>query len=608
MTTTVAPTGIAQPVATAGGSVTVVTAAEIEARQNRNAPELLATIPGFTVVQTGGPGGKTSIFARGTNANHTKVFIDGIDVTNPFDSDRAFDFGLLTTFDIDRVEVLRGPQSGLYGADPIGGVVVLYTKEGDGPLKMQAVTEGGSFGTFNQAVSARGSANGFRYSFNVSHVDVDGVPVTPQRILPADGRVPQLENGYENWTFSTKLGADVSPFLSFNVAARYVDTETQFQADSTDPVTFALRTDPSLSTTRSDQIYTRGETILSLYGGRLKSIFGINYTEVDSETVTPNSGTTTGVGTRAKADWRSIAEIVPGVTLVAGADWQNERLTQPGLAVEEESVGGYLQGQIEPVRNLYLVGNVRHDDNENFGDVTTWRIAPTAVIPDSGTTLRASFGTAYKAPSLSQRFQDFPAFLFTANRNLRPEESRGMDIGFEQALFSGRARTGLTYFRNEINDLIEFTFDPSTFTSTVENIGEAKTSGIEIFAAADVTDTLRLRADYTYTEAINVATREDLLRRPREKASLAIGWQALPPLVITTTILHIGERFDIDRVTFDRVRQSSFTTVNVAADYKVNDHVSLIGRIDNLFDRDYEDPNGFQRPGLGAYAGVRVRN
>lgn len=609
----VAPTGLTQPVEAAASSVSVITGSEIEARQTRNATDLLSTVPGLAVSQTGGPGGSSAVFIRGTNSNHTKVFIDGIDVTNPFDANRAFDFGLLSTFDIGRVEVLRGPQSGLYGADPIGGVVVVYTKDGDGPLKMDALIEGGSFGTLNEAVGARGTHNGLRYSFNASHQSVDGVTVTPRHVL-LPGQRP-LENGYENWTFSGKLGADVSPFLSFNVAARYTDSETTFQSDSFDLATFTSRPENALTRTSSDQLYTRGETILSLYGGRLKSIVGLNYTEVDSTTITPSSGTTAGVGTRVKTDWRTVAQVAPGVTLVTGGDWQNERLTQPGLAVEEESIGGYVQAQLQPVRNFFITGNWRRDDNENFGSATTWRVAPVAVIDATGTTFRASTGTAYKAPSLTQRYQDFPAFAFFANRNLRPEESRGMDIGFEQELFSGRARTGLTYFRNNITDLIEFVSDPATFTSTVENVGQARTSGIEVFFSADLSDTVRLRADYTYTEALNLKTHLDLLRRPRDKASLSLGWQPISPLLLTGTLLYVGERFDVDRVsgsTVDanggRIRSGEYVTVNVAADYKVNEQVSLIGRIDNLLDERYEDPSGFLRPGLGAYAGVRLRN
>lgn len=608
-----APTGITQPIEQSASAVSVITTPEIEARQARNAPDLLATVPGIQVVQTGGPGGTTSLFIRGTNANHAKVYIDGIDVTNPFDANRAFDFGLLTSFDIGRVEVLRGPQSGLYGADPIGGVVAIYTREAERPLEMEALIEGGSFGTLNEAVGARGRAGAVRYAFGASHSAVDGVTVTPAKVLLPG--TPQLQNAYENWTFSTKLGLDVSPGVTFNVAARYTDAETRFQADFFDLGTFTSRPDATLSRTASDQLYTRAESVLTMFGGRLKSITGINYTGVDSNTVTPSSGTTTGTGTRVKGDWRAIAAIGPGITLVAGADWQNERLTQPGLAVEEESRGGYVQAQIEPVRNLFLTGNVRHDENENFGGATTWRIAPAAVLEATGTTFRGSLGTAFKAPSLTQRFQDFPAFAFFANRELRPEESRGTDIGFEQALFSGRARTGLTYFRNTITDLIEFVSDPITFTSTVENVGIARTSGIEVFFSADLTEALRVRADYTYTEAKNLVTNTDLLRRPRDKASVSIGWQVDPRLLVTGTVLYIGERFDVDRVTGAtvdpsgaRFRLDDDLIVNVAADYKVSDTVSLIGRVDNLTDQRYEDPNGFLRPGIGAYAGVRLRN
>ena len=587
----------------------MVTESEIAARQTRNAPELLNALPGLQVVQTGGAGGLTSVFTRGTESNHTKVFIDGIDVSDPGSANRTFDFGLLTTFDVARLEVLRGPQSGLYGADALGGVIVVYTKDGEGPLKLEALAEAGSFGTINEAVGARGSTGAVRYAFNASHSEVDGSPVVPSRLI-TPGFVA-LDSRYENWTFSGKLGFDTTPDFAVNLAARYSDTELGFQSSPT-----ARR----LTTTRNDQLATRAEAVLKQFGGRLTTIAGINYTGTDSDTTAASGAVTaSGFGQRVKGDVRTIAAVMPGLTVTAGADWQNERLTQPttafapGLAVEEANTGAYVQAQLEPIRNLFLVGNIRYDDNENFGDVTTWRIAPSAVIDATGTTFRASFGTAFKAPSLSERFQDFPDpfFPFVANRNLRPEESTGMDIGFEQALLSGRARTGLTYFRNSITDLIEFAFDPSVGPfggGTVQNIGKAKTSGIEVFAAYDVTDTLRLRGDYTYTEAINVETREDLLRRPRDKASLTVGWQPLPPLLLTTTVVFIGERFDFDRVTFDRVRQSSFTTVNVAADYKINNHVTLTGRVDNLFDKDYEEPNGFQRPGLGAYAGIKLRN
>jgi vitamin B12 transporter len=249
------------------------------------------------------------------------------------------------------------------------------------------------------------------------------------------------------------------------------------------------------------------------------------------------------------------------------------------------------------------VANVRHDDNENFGGHSTWRVAPAYLIEATGTKLKASIGTAFKAPTLSQRFQDFPPTFF-GNPDLAPEKSLGMDAGFEQAILTGRARFGATYFHNDISDLID---SNATFTTLI-NVGKAKTSGVEAFASFDVTDNFRIRADYTYTEAVNELTHADLLRRPRNKASFSASWTPYDPLQLTATIVYLGETDDIDRVTNATVVLPSFGLVNIAADYKLNGEVSIFGRIDNLFDKHYENPNGFEGTGIGAYAGLRLRN
>jgi vitamin B12 transporter len=606
----VAPTGLTQPIDQIASSVTVIAGQEIEARQARNAPDILRAVPGIDVVQSGGPGDSAAVFIRGTNSNHVKVLIDGIDVSNPWRVGRTYEFGNLTTLDIDRVEVLRGPQSGLYGADALGGVIAFYTKEGNGPLQVEGLAEGGSFGTFNQAAGARGSNNGLRYSFNVAHQHVDNAPArTPLRIAPAG--VPPLTGEYDNWTFSTKLGVDVTPNLAFNVAVRYTEADYDYQLS---------QKDTALSRQRSEEFHTRGETIWSLYGGRIKTVLGITYSDTSYSLDAPFFDTR-GMGTRVKADWRTVANVANGITLVVGADWQDERLKQPLLgtlpfadqfAVEasERSQGAYVQAQLEPLRNVFIVGNVRHDDNENFGQATTWRFAPAIVFPEVGTRLKGSYGTAFKAPSLADRFLDyappgFPEFSFFGNRNLRPEKSEGFDLGFDQSIFNGRAQFGATYFQSEIEGLIVLSADQTT----VLNLNSADISGIEAFFSADLSDNLRLRADYTYTEPVNAVTGQDLIRRPRNKAAFSLGWKPTNPLLLTTTLVYVGERLDGNRLAFGEiVRQPDYTVVNLAADYKINDHLSLIGRIDNLFDRRYEETNGFERPGFGAFAGLKFRN
>jgi vitamin B12 transporter len=602
----VAPTGTTTPVDQVGSSVTVITSQEIEAQQRRSANDVLKSVPGVNVVQGGGPGALTSVFIRGTNSNHSKALIDGIDVSDPSGVNRSFNFGHLTTFDIDRVEVLRGPQSGLYGADAIGGVVVAYTKKGDGPLKVDALAEAGSFGTFNQAVSARGSVERFNYAFNVGHFRADNVPVTPTEILLTGTKA--LNSAYDNMTYSTKLGVDVTRDVTLNFVARYSQTAFGFQGDSFSFADFTNRPDATKSTQDTQQFYTRGEAVWSLYGGRVKTYVGINYTDLTTEDFSPSNGASVAQGQRTKYDWRSVVEVTRGLVVTAGADHQTEKLQVTDLAAEESNTGVYVQAQVDPVRNLFLVGNVRHDENETFGGATTWRFAPAYLIEPTGTKLKGSVGTAFKAPSLSQKFQDFPAFGFFANPNLKPEESLGYDIGFEQALFGNRAQFGATYFRNDVTNLINGTFDQVTFLSSVANIGKATTTGVETFASADVTDDVRVRGDYTYLEAFDEITGKELLRRPRRKATLSVGWKPSTPLLLTGSVTYVGGALDVDRTSFATVALPSYTLVNIAADYKLNSNMSVFGRIDNLFDKHYQNPNGFEGTGIGAYAGLKFNN
>src|SRR5438105_7542401 len=198
----VSATRIETPVNEIGSSVTLISAEEIERNQRRTLPDVLQTVPGLNIVQTGGPGGKTSVFMRGSNSNHTKVLIDGVDANDP-SQDGVFDFGQVLTWDIARVEVFRGPQSSLYGSDALGGVINIITEQGEGPARFSGMLEGGSFATFHQAGSLSGSTSRFNYSLNVDHFVADDTPVTPLDLLPPGRK--RIDDSYENTTLSTKL-------------------------------------------------------------------------------------------------------------------------------------------------------------------------------------------------------------------------------------------------------------------------------------------------------------------------------------------------------------------------------------------------------------------
>lgn len=600
----VSATGSATPVDQVGSSVTVVTSQEIAARQYRSVPDVLRTVPGLNVVQTGGPGGQTSVFIRGTNSNHVKVIVDGIDVTDP-STTRTYDIGLLATDDIERIEVLRGPQSGLYGADALGGVIVVHTKKGDGPPKVTAMAEGGSFGTFNKSAGVRGSEGRFNYALNVSHQRSSDIPVTPRELLMPGAR--RFDNDFENLTLSGKFGVAVTKDFDVNVVTRYVNSTL----DITDSLFVPLQ-----RTSESEQFFSRAEGVWRTFGGLATHVFGFNYTDIKADQRDPGRYVGFSDGQRLEYDWRSAFTLAPGYVLTVGGDYQIERAQVSSSSIrsaEEDNIAGYAQLQMTPFKNASLVGNVRHDENENFGGYTTWRVAGSYLFEQTDTRFNSSVGTGFKAPTLNDRFAFFPGFGgfpdFVGNPDLQPEEVLGWDVGFEQGLFDGRMRFGATYFNNDITNLIDgFSFDPVRNAFTTVNFGSVRTEGVEVFASADITDDLRVRLDYTLTETKNEDTGAELLRRPRHKASATIGWTPIDPLLITTTILYVGEQDDIHRATFGTIRMPDYTLVNVAAEYRVDDNMAVFGRVENLFDKDYQNPHGFEGLGFGVFGGVKFTN
>jgi vitamin B12 transporter len=596
----ISPTTVTTPTDQVANSVTVLTSQDIEQQQRRTATDALMTVPGINVVQTGGPGGVTSVFMRGTNSNHVKVLVDGIDVSDPSNPTRVFDFGQLLTADVAQIEVLRGPQSGLYGADALGGVIAITTKTGQGPPQITSTVEGGSFGTFNQSASASGSERNFNYALNISHLRATDTPVTPLALIPPGG--VRNNDFYDNVSYSTKLGVDVTNNLAFNVVARYTDATLKFTGDNFS--IFPPAPDASQSIQTVHQFYMRTEGVATLLGGAFKNYFDVGYTNDWNSTLSPSSPlASVNQGERIKYEWRGVVTLAPGQVMVMGLEDQVEHLDTGSVSAQEANRAAYLELQSEIAKRFFLAANIRVDDNEDFGEHTTWRIAPAFVIPGTETKLKASVGTAFKAPSLSQRFVDFPEFGFFANRHLQPEESLGYDFGFEQPFLDNRLRIGTTYFRNDIANLIATN---DTFTTNI-NIGRATTSGTESFASLAVTQWFRLRADYTHTDAIDAITGLELLRRPKDKSSLTAAINPTDRWFVSATILDVSSWVDADRFGLTpRLTAPGYTIVNLAANYRVSENATLFGRIDNLLDRQYQDPTGFARPGIGVFVGLRL--
>jgi len=553
-------------------------------------------VPGLNVVQTGGPGGQTSVFMRGTNSNHTKVLIDGIDVSDPSTPNGAFDYAHLLAADIQQLEVLRGPQSGLYGSDAIGGVISIITQKGDGPPRATASIETGSFNSFNQSVGLGGSQDNFNYALNVAHLHASDIPVTPTQLLPPGQKA--IGNNYDNMTYSTKLGADLNEIWSVNSVVLYTDAMLRFTGDSGFPGV----PNPTQSTHAVQQFFTRQEAVASLFDGRIMNYFGVNYANNRSSAIAPGDpAATVTTGERVEYDWHAVTALAPGHNFIVGLQQQTDRMDTAGFSAENGNKAGFVELQSQFAGRFFLAANMRDDFNDQFGEHATYRIAPAVIVPLTETMLKASYGTGFKAPSLSELFQNFPDFSFFGNPNLKPEEGSGYDAGFEQPLLNDRVRFGSTYFHNSITNLIT-----GTFTSYA-NVNLATTEGTENFVAARLTDRVAIRADYTFTRAIDASTGLQLLRRPKQKWSATATWTPIDPLTLSATLLHVSDWLDVSRDgTVSGIVAPGYTIVNLRGDYALGDQIKLFGRVDNLFNLHYQNPTGFLAPGLGVFGGIRV--
>ena len=604
----VTATRLATPLEQVASSITVITADDIERNQFRTVPDALNAVPGLNVVASGPAGTVTSIFVRGTESNHTLVLIDGIEVNDPSTPGGAFDFAHLLLSDIERIEVLRGSQSTLYGSDAIGGVINIITRRGEGPPAFTGRLEGGSHGTFNQAAVISGAQGRFDYRLSVERFDTDGESITPARNRPAGAG--DEDDGFESINASTKLGIRLGDGVRFNVIARYIDTESELDTSPEDP--------NAIQDTR--QLFVRAEAEFALFDGVLESRLGVAYTDYDRENDDPADALSAAFsfaefdGKKLKFDWQGDLYLVENHIVTLGLETEEEAADSSSAfssgfrsrtSNDVGTNGAYAQLQSNFGDRLFTTVGVRADEHQRFGTEVTWRFAPAYIHRETGTKIKGSYGTGFKAPTLDQLFgaSFFDPFgqIFRGNPNLQPESSRAFDVGFEQTLDEGRIAFGATYFDVEIDDLIAFN---DTFSSLI-NLDEAETYGVEGFVSLRPTAKLGVRADYTITRSEDATTGFDLLRRPKHKASLTANYQVRQNAGLTASVVYTGRRKDIDSVTFARIVTPSYTVLNVAGSYRISETWRVFGRVNNVLDKDYQPADGFQGAGIGGVIGVQ---
>ncbi|MDE2487581.1 MAG: TonB-dependent receptor [Alphaproteobacteria bacterium] len=557
----------------------VIDRAEIQARQAPFVTDLLATVPGVTISQQGAFGGLAAIRIRGASPDKTLVLIDGVPVDDPADPNGTFDPAALQTADIQRIEVLSGPQGSLWGSDAIGGVVSITTRELKG---LEAEAEGGSFSTGRGFLGAGVSHDRYALSASVAGFSTRGIS--------------KADTGTETDPYRTAtadLAARVNPLDSLSIEARLRATYAHIAIDGYPPPDYTLADTPDVDRLRTWQ----GD--LRVIGQAL----GFRQTASVSEyrlwrgEVSDFPATYTA----RRQVWRWTAArgaASDPVGLVMGAERAATRADLSGRASADLSTtSAFAVGRLTPLAPLTLTASLRYDDPDRFHGRATARLAA-AVDVGEGFVLTASAGQGFKIPTISEIVCDF---CYALPVPLVPERSDGEDLRLGWTSPHGRLTAALTGYHLAVRDQIAY------LGLRYVNLARTRSNGLEAEADARLTPELRLKLAYALTEAVDAASGERLLRVPRHTGSAALFWDR-GPWQAALTVRGESSQPDVGRDGYSPVTRPGFIVADLAGSYRLTDHVTLTARIENLTDKHYEESFGFAEPGRAAYLGVRLRD
>jgi len=592
-------------------SISVIDSSEITNSNKSNVFDLLKNQYGLSFTQQGGYGTLSNVYLRGANTGQTLILIDGVEYNLPSDPSGVFDFSSLPSDNIEKIEVLRGPQSTIYGSDALAGVINIITKKGNGKPKYSATIEGGSYNTYKGLAGLNGAYDKLNYSLTFSKTMSNGFSAASEKYGNME------KDGFDFLNFSSILGYKISDNAEANVYTRYGNSEAdydQFGGKGGD--------DPSYIFDQ-EEFSIRGEGKLNFMNNKLNQKFGVSYFRnvrkysFDTSAASIYYSHSKYDGRKYKLDWQNDFVIGNNNVLTTGAEFELEEtsseyysftyLGPPDYASVfpdkfANTVGAYAQDQINFSKSFFATAGIRYDHHNKFGSAFTYRFAPAYIIWLTGTKIKATIGTGFKSPSLFYLFD--PSY---GNPDLSPEKSFGWDAGIEQYFWSEGFSIGATYFSNKFTDM--FGFDAVTFKTI--NINKAETSGAEVYVKIKPSNKLEVKLNYTYTKAIDKMPgsadfNKKLVRRPTDKAGLYVSYSFQNAFNINAEVIYVGEREDMDFSTYTRVEMKNYKLVNLAAHYNVLGFLRLNFRLDNLFDADYEEVFGYATPGRSFYGGLSL--
>jgi vitamin B12 transporter len=610
-TIVVSATRSAQPADKTGESVSVLDSATLQSLQTTQLTDALALTPGLSVNRSGGLGQITTVSIRGAETGQTLVLIDGVRINDPSGTDNGAILGDVLVNNIGRVEVLRGPQSTLYGSDAIGGVVDILSKRGgNDPFALTASAEGGSFDTYHLNAAANGTVGAVEYGAAANYIHSNGISAADKR----NGN-PETD-GYGNFGATANTRIHLNDTVSLDLRGYYTNARADYD-DNSGFVPPYLAYD-SLAYNKNRFLSGYAGLNFDLFGGVLHNRIAVMATNSNRSfynsiyDLIPDQKDTENKGSATRFEYQGTADLSPDDQIVFGAEEESTRFSSVGTYSSDRGHSSiysfYGQYQKTLFQTLTLTGGVRYDHHDQFGSHTSVKLAA-AWQPIDGTVLHANYGDGFKAPSLYELFSQY------GTPGLKPESARGWEVGGAQAFLDGAMQASLTYFSRDTKNLIDFqscfvptppaqcAVQPSGFYF---NIDRTRATGVEAQIAGNITDTIRVTLDYTNMDAKDRTTGLALGRRPKNTASAMLNWDP-SNWGLGASLSYVDreiDQYDISTTPPTAFVNGSHTTANLYGHYDF-DQWSLYGRVENVFGAHYEPVLGYGAPGRAYFVGVR---
>ncbi len=585
---------LGQTAAEIGSSVTVITARDIEELGFDLALDALALAPGVTVNASGPFGGNASVRIRGSESDQTLVLVDGMPVNDPSAPGGGFNFARLDTEDIERIEILKGPQSTFWGTDAVGGVVSVITKRQQRPVGGNAFAGYGSFNTFRGGAAFEHTHEQGGFRIGVTRTRSDGISKADRN----DGNVE--DDGYQSTAFSGRGGIRLPGDLRLDASVLRTEAETEFDGLSMNAQGKSVLADADLLN-QTSELAANVRLGIPALAGRLEHALFAGYSKIERKNFSGGGENFAAEGGRRSYRYQGTYALNPRNTLAAGAEREETSSNSKTGSLD----GLFLLYEAKPVQALVLTGGLRTDDHGRFGPETTARLAGSWQPMDS-LTLRASWGEGFKAPTLDQVSQPYRHFCGVGEGAetapapaLQASTSEAFDLGVEWQAHNGRGDVGATYFDQRTTDLINYNLGTCLF----ENLNEVKSRGLELRGRYQATRWLTLSVNYAYIDARS-GTDERLPFLPRHSADVTLRIQPEDRFTGTVLVRHNGE--ELSNLA-DDLSLAAWTRVDVAGRYRLTQRAEWFGRIENLFDADYQQISGYGTPGVSGWLGVRLR-